>query len=107
MLKARTNHASAALNGEIYAIGGKASPSLCPKRPPTHGSPSSPLGSLGASQSHNSVSPTPMSSPGTREPPGLRDRRDMLPRSCPQELAIWSKPAPHQGAWMSRGEAQA
>lgn len=30
MLKARTNHASAALNGEIYAIGGKASLPACP-----------------------------------------------------------------------------
>lgn len=30
MLKARTNHASVALNGEIYAIGGKASLSVLP-----------------------------------------------------------------------------
>lgn len=45
MLKARTNHASAALNGEIYAIGGKASCSQSPWEPPQ-----------------------PMASPGTREP---------------------------------------
>lgn len=32
MLKARTNHASAALNGEIYAVGGKAPPT--PRLPP-------------------------------------------------------------------------
>ena len=34
MLKARTNHASAALNGEIYAVGGKAPP----RAPPLAGS---------------------------------------------------------------------
>ena len=30
MLKARTNHASAALNGEIYVVGGKAPPHAPP-----------------------------------------------------------------------------
>lgn len=38
MLKARTNHASAALNGEIYVIGGKATPPV-PRLPPAPLSP--------------------------------------------------------------------
>lgn len=62
MRKARTNHASAALNGEIYAVGGKASPlrpgwlAQAPLQP----------GGLSVLQQ---PSPTPMPLPGTREPP--------------------------------------
>lgn len=37
MLKARTNHASAALNGEIYVVGGKTPP--CAPPPPPHPGP--------------------------------------------------------------------
>lgn len=62
MRKARTNHASAALNGEIYAVGGKASP-LCPGW--LAQAPLQP-GGLSVLQQ---PSPTPMPLPGTREPP--------------------------------------
>lgn len=64
MRKARTNHASAALNGEIYAVGGKASP-LRPgwlAQAPLQPEP----GGLSVLQQ---PSPTPMPLPGTREPP--------------------------------------
>lgn len=66
MLKARTNHASAALNGEVYAIGGKASLSAGPGQPPARCSPLAPSGSLSVPQQWL---PTPRPSPGTREPP--------------------------------------
>ena len=92
MLKARTNHASAALNGEIYAIGGKASPRLR-RRPPAPGAP----GSL--------PSPWPCRGPGS--PAGLGGRRGTAPHaalgSSPSAVS-WAVPP---ATWASRGEARA
>lgn len=69
MLKARTNHASSALNGEIYVIGGKAALSVVPLR-----APSPPLCSLGASQSCSHGSPPPHPPWGPESPhAGPRD----------------------------------
>lgn len=80
MLKARTNHASAALNGEVYAIGGRATLSTSPQgyilliRAPT-----TPLCRLGASQSCNSSTPAP------RWPQG---RQGCCSHCCPRELPV-------------------
>lgn len=88
MLKARTNHASSALNGEIYVIGGKAPLSIAPGcllllRPPLH------LSIL------QQWLPTPMPSLGTREPPcWAQGQQRHCPRSCLQELTVWGKQDP-------------
>lgn len=72
MLKARTNHASAALNGEIYAVGGKAPP----RAPPPAAAPR-PRASSGAAQAG-------VPGPSSRLLPCFLGRREQDKESVPQ-----------------------
>lgn len=68
MLKARTNHASSALNGEIYVIGGKSPLSIVPRLPPAPQTPSPPLNPAAMAPHPNALTGdqrAPMLGPGT------------------------------------------
>lgn len=86
MLKARTNHASVALNGEIYAVGGKASLSTLPGAASCSLELARHLGGLWEPLDPATKPPHPHALPRDRRAStGLRDRRGSAPRSCPQE----------------------
>lgn len=94
MLKARTNHASSALNGEIYVIGGKAALPTTPRLPPAPQRPLSTSLQPGGLAILQQWLPTPIPSLGTREPPCWPQGRQ---GHCLQELTVWGKQDPRQG----------